>query len=120
MSFFFFVPPFEYLKNKNKKKFKKKNYEHLKLVSGENARNIHLIESAICMLILDPNVEPNSLTEVASNCLVGNYTDVWADKSVHIMFYGNGRSGGLAEVSFGWNYEKMDKVRALLVCAVKH
>lgn len=88
-------------------------------MSGENARNIHLIESAICMLILDPDVEPNSLTEVASNCLVGNYRDIWADKSVHIMFYGNGRSGGLAEVSFGWYYEKENKVKALFIHTVK-
>ena len=85
------------------------NYKHLIQLSGENARNLQIIESAICVLTLEPNIHPNSASEVTMATIAGDYKNIWADKSIQITFFGNGRSGGLADVSFS-QYE------ATLIC----
>ncbi|KAJ1522943.1 hypothetical protein ONE63_002082 [Megalurothrips usitatus] len=74
-----------------------KNYERLKFLSGENARNLQLIESAVCLLTLDPESAPQTASEATMLCLAGDYRNVWADKSLHVVFFGNGRCCGLAD-----------------------
>ncbi|KAE8740665.1 hypothetical protein FOCC_FOCC013813 [Frankliniella occidentalis] len=74
-----------------------KNYNHLRKISGENAQNLHLIESAISVLILEPNIEPETASEMTMSSIAGEYKNLWADKSVQIVFFGNGRCAGLAD-----------------------
>ncbi|XP_034234583.1 peroxisomal carnitine O-octanoyltransferase [Thrips palmi] len=74
-----------------------KNNAHLRQISGENAHYLHLIESAMFLLTLEPDFEPNTPSEVIMRSLTGDYNNLWVDKSLHIAFFGNGQSGGLAE-----------------------
>ncbi|KAK3912117.1 Peroxisomal carnitine O-octanoyltransferase [Frankliniella fusca] len=74
-----------------------KNYRHLRKISGENAHNLDLIESSICMMTLEPDIEPQSASEVTMASISGDYKNLWADKSVHVVFFGNGRCAGLAD-----------------------
>lgn len=75
------------------------NYAHLRRISGENAHYLHLIESSLFLLTLEPDFEPRNQSEIVMRSLVGDYNNLWVDKSLHVAFFGNGQSGGLAEVS---------------------
>lgn len=75
------------------------NNAHLRRISGENAHYLHLIESAMFLLTLEPDFEPHTPSEIIMRSLTGDYNNLWVDKSLHVAFFGNGQSGGLAEVS---------------------
>lgn len=74
-----------------------KNNAHLRQISGENAHYLHLIESAMFLLTLEPDFEPRTQSDIVTRSLTGDYNNLWVDKSLHIAFFGNGQSGGLAE-----------------------
>lgn len=75
-----------------------KNHEHLINLGAGNAENLSKIESALFVLCLDDSC-PHTESDVSQELISGDYACRWADKSVNIVFFENGMSGGICDHS---------------------
>lgn len=75
-----------------------KNREHLINLSSSNAENLSIIEAALFVLCLDDSC-PRTESDVSEEMINGDYTCRWADKSVNLVFFENGMSGGVCDHS---------------------
>uniref|UniRef100_A0A0V0J514 Carnitine O-palmitoyltransferase 1, liver isoform n=2 Tax=Schistocephalus solidus TaxID=70667 RepID=A0A0V0J514_SCHSO len=66
---------------------------------GTNKQSLDVIERAICILILDTEVAPQSLSERTTTALNGNWGCVWADKGLNFMLSADCRFSVHAEQS---------------------
>ena len=74
------------------------NHEHLINLGGGNEESLSTIESALFVLCLDCEC-PRTESDVSHEVINGDYTCRWADKSVNLVFFENGMSGGMCDVS---------------------
>lgn len=72
-----------------------KNRARLMELSPNNKFNLEIVESAICLLVLDDRC-PRTYSETAQQSMAGGIS-VWADKSAALVMYRNGKIGCLAE-----------------------
>lgn len=66
-------------------------------LSLKNKENLDLIEKSMFILVLDDD-SPDTDSEVSSCNLCGDYRNRWADKAMMMIYYKNGRSGGVCDV----------------------
>ncbi|AXN42599.1 Choline/Carnitine o-acyltransferase [Mycobacterium marinum] len=67
---------------------------------GVNADSLDRIERALLVVILD-DAEPEGLTELGRTSLCGTGANRWLDKSMNLVVFANGRTGGIMEHSRG-------------------
>ncbi|KAK6617365.1 hypothetical protein RUM43_014374 [Polyplax serrata] len=73
-----------------------KNRRHLIEISEKNAIMMDLIERSLFVLILEDDV-PETDSNLLNKNICGNYRNRWADKSMCILFYKNGRGGTISD-----------------------
>ncbi|KAL7064680.1 hypothetical protein AAHC03_05150 [Spirometra sp. Aus1] len=66
---------------------------------GTNKQSLDIIEHAICILILDTELAPQSLSQLTATALDGNRGRVWADKGLNFMLSADCRLSVHAEQS---------------------
>nr|VZI42256.1 unnamed protein product [Spirometra erinaceieuropaei] len=66
---------------------------------GTNKQSLDIIEHAICILILDTELAPQSLSQLTTTALDGNRGRVWADKGLNFMLSADCRLSVHAEQS---------------------
>ena len=69
------------------------------LESNQNKANLHTVESAIFVLVLDDSA-PTTLSERGHSLLAGKGNNRWFDKSLCVVTFANGRVGMNAEHSW--------------------
>ena len=67
-----------------------RNRDHLR--GTGNAETLDLIESAMFVIVLDED-RPSSDSECCWSLMAGNPSNRWADKSLQIIVFDNGRGG---------------------------
>ncbi|XP_063704438.1 peroxisomal carnitine O-octanoyltransferase [Culicoides brevitarsis] len=72
-----------------------KNRSRLMELSKNNKNNLELIESAICLTVLDDRM-PRNYSECTQQTMAGGIS-TWADKSATLVMFRNGKIGCLAE-----------------------
>lgn len=66
--------------------------------SAKNKQLIEDIDSAMFSISLD-NTSPTNDSEICQQMISNDYANRYADKSVAVVFFKNGASGGICEVS---------------------
>ncbi|XP_064456216.1 peroxisomal carnitine O-octanoyltransferase-like isoform X2 [Ornithodoros turicata] len=72
------------------------NRDALRNLHPENERNLQMIEDALLVVVLD-NAAPENRTEVMTQCLMGDCSNRWADKSYTMIVYKNLTIGSAAD-----------------------
>ncbi|XP_055381142.1 peroxisomal carnitine O-octanoyltransferase [Condylostylus longicornis] len=75
-----------------------KNRDYLHELSSENVEIIKEIEKSILTVTFDDH-EPSDYSEVCTFSLAGDFHSKWCDKTSGILFFRNGRMGGVGEHS---------------------
>lgn len=92
-----------------------KNRTRLMELSANNKNNLELIESAICLVVLDDRL-PRNYSECTQQTMAGGIS-TWADKSATLVMFRNGKIGCLAEHScFDGSVSAMTNFFILMGC----